>query len=714
MARLRATEILRGSILVEGTQAGNILFGVPLEVVKRFLQLGLSVPRILVKPERALVRGIPQFAVEYPLYYNLFVLGNTGREKRLQLVCDAADQQPISEALRHTLLGPNAEDYRRYALEPRIAQQLLRESHYFALKSAAGVPLGTPDLVRFHCYNEQRQVELDEGVIIQRLEDQAFLIIDPQAGELTVHLGFGTQTPPLPLYDPQRVDEAPTFGYRVLGSLSGFDPKGYTTGYLLYINGVPVLVDGPAWLDEHLLRWGVEHNEIYAHIVTHCHDDHAGCFASTVMRQRKITLLTTREIAESLVVKLLGSGDGLSAEDIRTFISFQYVDAALDARAAPFRFLGADWRFHYSVHSIPCIGFEVSIGDASLFISGDSASLSRLRVMRDEAILDERRYRYVVQELSTPRTVRLIDGGGGEIHFDPREFSPSRDLYFGHVSSELLVTSGYQLLRTGDTQDLIVAERHTVETIQAVADALEQFKVPLGDPWKRILFAQGRALALKESHPVVVQGEEADDVYFVLKGRVRVFVDGELRAEMGAGWFFGEQGVLGNTARNATIITASNTLLFAIPGQIFREFVDTHQLSSAFETVTDRRASFLSVAELRDLPAERQIALSQHATKRRFVAGSVIAREGSPGHDLFIITHGSVRIERNGELIAMVRENQLVGERAVSSSTRVRNADIIADEDVELLAINGQQFLEVLKDCPLAEYKLALLYRSRS
>ena len=713
MARLQMTQILEGSIRVEGTAAGDILFGVPLEVVKRFFQLGLPVPSILVKPDISLFRGIPQFAVEYPLYYNLFVLKNFGDDKRLQLVCRQEDQTAISEALRHTLLGPNKEEYQDHGVNPRVAQQLVRESEYFCLKSPEEVVLQIPDLVLFHTFNEQQQVELPGGVVIQRLGDNSFLVIDPYAGELTVDLNFDQQAPPLPIYDPQIVDEAPTFGFRVLGSLSGFDPKGYTTGYLLYVNGVPVLVDGPAWLDDHLLSWGIAHNDIYAHVVTHCHDDHAGSFVSTVMRQKKILLLTTREIAESLIIKIRGAVDDLTEDDIRKFIDFHYVDAGIDAALEPIRLLGADWRFYYSVHSIPCIGFDVSIGGKTLFISGDSASLSRIHTMRDEGILSQARHDFAIETLSIPRTIRLIDGGGGEIHFDPREFKPSRDLYFGHVSSEVLITSGYQLLRTGDSNDLIPSDRYSVEVIQAVSDALSQFNVPSGDPWKRILFAQGRLMRLKESQPVVVQGEEADDVYFVLKGKVRVFVDGEWRTEMGAGWFFGEQGVLGNTVRNATIVTASNTLLFAIPGQIFREFVEMHQLSDAFETMTDRRASFLSVAELRELPADRQVELSKHATKRRFSPGAVIAREGSKGTELFVVTKGFVRIERSGELIATVRENQIVGEKALANPSGIRNADIIAGESVEVLAISSDQFMHIIRDCPLAEFKLALLDRTR-
>jgi len=39
---------------------------------------------------------------------------------------------------------------------------------------------------------------------------------------------------------------------------------------------------------------------------------------------------------------------------------------------APMVIHGAQFRFFYSVHTIPCIGFEVYYNDRSIFFSGDT------------------------------------------------------------------------------------------------------------------------------------------------------------------------------------------------------------------------------------------------------------------------------------------------------------------------------------------------------
>lgn len=38
----------------------------------------------------------------------------------------------------------------------------------------------------------------------------------------------------------------------------------------------------------------------------------------------------------------------------------------------PVRVNGAEFHFHYSLHSIPCVGFTVKVLDKSIYFSGDT------------------------------------------------------------------------------------------------------------------------------------------------------------------------------------------------------------------------------------------------------------------------------------------------------------------------------------------------------
>ena len=56
------------------SKVGNVLIGVPSDILKKIgSSKNLGIPTILVQPDITHYDGIPQFAVEFPLYYFLFV-----------------------------------------------------------------------------------------------------------------------------------------------------------------------------------------------------------------------------------------------------------------------------------------------------------------------------------------------------------------------------------------------------------------------------------------------------------------------------------------------------------------------------------------------------------------------------------------------------------------------------------------------------------------
>lgn len=63
----------------------------------------------------------------------------------------------------------------------------------------------------------------------------------------------------------------PMFGVTVLGSSHGFDPKGSTSGYVLWVNRRGVMVDPPPHSSTILEQNQIHPSVIDAVIVTHCH-----------------------------------------------------------------------------------------------------------------------------------------------------------------------------------------------------------------------------------------------------------------------------------------------------------------------------------------------------------------------------------------------------------------------------------------------------------
>lgn len=83
----------------------------------------------------------------------------------------------------------------------------------------------------------------------------------------------------------------PNFGVTVLGSSHGFDPKGSTSGYIVWINGRGIMVDPPPFSTHLLKKKGIPQNMIEWMIITHCHADHdAGAFQK-ILESKKVEVL---------------------------------------------------------------------------------------------------------------------------------------------------------------------------------------------------------------------------------------------------------------------------------------------------------------------------------------------------------------------------------------------------------------------------------------
>jgi len=117
-----------------------------------------------------------------------------------------------------------------------------------------------------------------------------------------------------------------------------------------------------------------------------------------------------------------------------------------------------------------------------------------------------------------------------------------------------------------------------------------------------------------------------------------------------------------------------------------------------------RRAELLAACPLfRGVGAEGIAALSSRATEVDFPPGHVIARQGEIGTGFFVVVEGSVRVVRDGTLLATLRPGEFFGELSVLDG-RPRNAMVAAETATTCLAIASWDFEAVL----LANPSLAL------
>jgi CRP-like cAMP-binding protein len=69
------------------------------------------------------------------------------------------------------------------------------------------------------------------------------------------------------------------------------------------------------------------------------------------------------------------------------------------------------------------------------------------------------------------------------------------------------------------------------------------------------------------------EGEPSDAFFVLLEGSAEVRRGGEPLNELGPGDFFGEIGLLGHSARTATVVAKSDVRTFVVPARGFRSLI---------------------------------------------------------------------------------------------------------------------------------------------
>jgi CRP-like cAMP-binding protein len=101
---------------------------------------------------------------------------------------------------------------------------------------------------------------------------------------------------------------------------------------------------------------------------------------------------------------------------------------------------------------------------------------------------------------------------------------------------------------------------------------------------------------------IIDEHEESDDVYFMLNGKVRVFVRAPTGkqttlADIGDGEFFGELAAIDHRTRSATIVALTRVTLAKMPGRVFRDTV--YENRSVAEAIMRLIVSYVRMLNIR-------------------------------------------------------------------------------------------------------------------
>jgi flavin reductase (DIM6/NTAB) family NADH-FMN oxidoreductase RutF len=113
-----------------------------------------------------------------------------------------------------------------------------------------------------------------------------------------------------------------------------------------------------------------------------------------------------------------------------------------------------------------------------------------------------------------------------------------------------------------------------------------------------------------------------------------------------------------------------------------------------------------------ELPRELLDPLIASGSERTFEDGELVMERGEPGVTLYLLTEGTVRVDRPGRTVRM-SAGELVGEIEILDPGQGRLADVVAEGPVRAIAVAQDDLRAALESQPTAAWALLNVLASR-
>jgi CRP-like cAMP-binding protein len=711
MTMLTVDEVMRGSFLVE-IEDETILFGSPPEIIKVLMNSRKPMPTTVVLPAYFFWLEEIQAELEFQLFHFLFVRGKFFQKERLKVIGTADQIDRIRQILRLTLLGPDERLMRKWHIPPQEMARQLAITNHFALKKPEGAIAEVDDLVEF-LYFKDGKTEF-KGLLIEIKEKNSFYLTyrgEKQAVNLNI---YERQQPPMPIQaDSSFQLKRPAFGLLALSHCtSGFDPNGFTTGLVLFINSMPLLIDGPSWTKEHLRAFGLSISEVKGNILSHNHGDHASVI-DTIISGHRVNLITIKEVYRSFILKL-SLLIGWPEDKINKMV--HYTEVSIDK---PYYWFGATFRFFRSVHTIATIGFEVTYNGKKIIYSGDTVWGEPLKKLFAAGIVDQGTYDPLANIFTAQADLVIMDGGGGLIHPDPAEINQlpleiKQKTYLTHRSNLPEGITGLNLIHPGQQWEFIPAATVSIGDINAIQNS--PFISSLSQGWLNTIYSQGEIAEVNAGQIILQEGESGKDFYVIIDGTLVIIQGKDKLVRLGTGDFFGELPLLQDLPCTTTVKATTKGRMLVIPREVFLHMANRTTIGKRLLKLHQMRPALLQSGWVKELPLQIIDRLAEKLTRIIFKSGEVIIHEGTKGDEIFYLERGKVSVFMNvngrREKLHSMDKNQFFGELAVLGDG-IRTATVIAEEDTSLLILRRLDFEKLKREYPILFYAMGVIAEER-
>lgn len=761
----RRVQILDPSVLFSPDGGLRVELGSLSQTTKNLLREGITGEYLFILPKYLFESKTNYADVEFLVYLNFFVRYGT----RTRIVGTAHQRDVLAHLLRLTIFGlfdpraaapPSFETlHHRYNVPDRETYGLFRMLYEkYGIRQnccATGAILGLDAYIDFVVLHDTaRPLLITSSQSVTAPHQAAHVLYSAQIAPLPhgafevsiVQTDGRTATKTLEIHRPTTgqksipVDlchairfatDRPHFGVTPLGTSHGFDPTGDLTCFVIWVNGLGILVDPSPEALDYLEQIGVASSDLPYVFLTHIHSDHDGGLISKLLSGGRTTIIASDVVFRLFVEKArLVTGQDFQQTRLVEHVAVNPGQPVVLDIVGERVILQTRW----NMHTIPTNGFTVTVENKTFGYAGDTQyEPTMLRQLLDMQQLTPAQYHDLMYffwtEDGTPQVDLLYhEAGIPPIHTDkhtlttvseamrsrtflvhvadrdvPPDFVPSKPpLFATHVLFPAAPGSRHRTLRytLGLVSYLYDAPAEIMEEL------LRRCTLRVFEPAEMII----RAGQVQYTEPLAF--------YVVADGQVDVLDDGRVLSRLFKGDSFGEWGISHQRGFRITDVLARRpTQVMEFDEETYRWLVEQHpsiqprigkirELWPKLQVVRTRArqksahdpARMRSVIE--EMTSGQLSAFAVFSEIKRYQRWDAVVVEGEEADGLYVLLSGHLHVAAGGKTIGELTEADVFGELGLLEA-RQRMATVrVASADAEIMFMSQQSFNTLLQKVP--------------
>ncbi len=698
-------QLARGGTLIK-TPSGSLQVGAPPETIKDTMKILGDVPDTFVIPNRmfSAERGVSLADIEFPAYFNFFI-----KRRSIRVIGHRHQLETIMRVLREAVLGPDNIQLVReypYGINRDLIPNLRAEMEYLRPPSlsgkrkaelsdmAVGIPWGPENRVPFG------------DMALERNKD-CLRVVDGKSvlAEISLDVAFGDSfDKPL----APKPFEPPLFGVTVIGSGSGFDPGELTSGFIIWVNRRGILVDPPVDSTLWLRSMDINPRLIDDCILTHCHADHDSGILQKLLEEKKINLYTTETIMESFVRKY----QSLTGLNYKTFMSlFHFHPISLQV---PIRINGGEFRFFYTLHSIPTIGFEVYYQGKSFVNSSDSLyDPDTFKKLYERG--DVNRYRMIeLNNFPWHHSVIFHEAGIPPLHTPMQNLVDMPDavkkrIFLMHVAQKSIPEgTGLSKAPDGREESIIIpvsapASNEALEYL----DVLNHIDLFSGLPIEkaREFLTLVKVEHFKQGDLIIRKHSVGDRFFMIVSGRARVERNGATIKAYSNNDYIGETSMILNAPRNADVVAETDMKVLVMDKYDFLYFIRGSEIARQMKIIAQNReydtwSLFDSASLFKALSPTQRTQLQGIMSRTKVEKGEVLAGQGTTRENFYLIDAGVINVERSHKIVLRAGRGSFLSKIYATPRRGVHRFALVAAEPSIFYSMDVMEFYRFLEKNP--------------